>query len=100
MADLKRLNRMVGILSMLDRGEHSTTKGLAEHFGVTARTIFRDLEALGIDFPVYLDETTNSYRFAEGYSLRKINLSTNEIRALLVSKGGGCQTGRRGRECL
>jgi hypothetical protein len=32
--------------------------------------------------------------------LRKINLSTNEIRALLVSKGGGCQTGRRGRECL
>lgn len=93
MADLKRLNRLVGILSMLDRGQHVTPKGLAEHFGVTARTIFRDFEALGADFPIYYDETSNSYRFTEGYSLRKVNLSTDEIRALLVSKAAVANLG-------
>ena len=93
MADLKRINRMVNILSMIDRREHATPKGLAEHFGVHIRTIFRDFKALVIDFPVYFDETSNTYRFTEGYSFRKINLSPDEVRAILFSKAAVAKLG-------
>ena len=93
MADLKRINRMVAILSLIDRGENATPKGLAEHFTVHVRSIFRDLDALSSDFPIYFDEAANSYKFTEGYSLRKINLSQNEVRAILVSKAAVAKLG-------
>jgi predicted DNA-binding transcriptional regulator YafY len=93
MADLKRINRMVSILSMIDRGKHATPQVLADQYGVHIRSIFRDLEALSIDFPIYFDEAVNSYRFADGYSFRKINLSANEVRAILVSKAAVSKLG-------
>ena len=51
MADLKRINRMVGILSMIDGRERVTPKGLADHFGTSERSIYRDIKALLVDFP-------------------------------------------------
>ncbi len=86
MADMKRVNRMVEILSLIDKGGKVTAKGLAERFGVAERTVYRDLGALSLDFPVYFNEDAASYRFTEGYSLKKIDLSTDEARAMLASK--------------
>lgn len=86
MPDLRRLERMVEMLSLIDRGETVTPKSLAAHFGVAERTIYRDMGILSIDFPVSFDEEKGSYRFTEGYSLKKIDLSKDELRALLVSK--------------
>ena len=84
---------MIAILSLIDRGENATPKGLAEHFNVHVRSIFRDLDALSSDFPIFFDDTANSYRFSEGYSFRKINLSINEVRAILVSKAAVAKLG-------
>lgn len=95
MPDLKRLERFVEMRSMIDRGETVTAKSLAAHFGVAERTIYRDIGVLAIDFPIDFDYERNSYCFSEGYSLKKIDLSPDELRAMLVSKalftrlGGG-----------
>lgn len=86
MPELKRLERMVEMLSMIDRGETVTAKSLATHFGVAERTIYRDIGVLSIDFPVSFDEEKGSYRFSEGYSLKKADLSSDELRAMMVSK--------------
>jgi predicted DNA-binding transcriptional regulator YafY len=94
MADMKRINRMVGILSMIDRGGKVTPKGLAERYGVAERTVYRDIGALVVDFPILFDEERGSYRFSEGYSLRKINLSSDEVRAVLVSKAAVAKLGK------
>ena len=60
MADLKRINRMVGILSLIDRSGKVTPKGLAEKFAVAERTIYRDMESLSADFPIYFNEAIGS----------------------------------------
>ncbi len=36
-------------------------------------------------FPVYLDSELGTYRFADDFSFKKIDLTKNEIRALLAS---------------
>jgi len=94
MADLKRINRMVSILSMIDGRERVTPKGLADHFGTSERSIYRDIKALLVDFPIRYDEEKGSYRFVDGYSLKKVDLSPNEVRAVLVSKAAVAKLGK------
>ena len=87
MADVKRLNRLVEMLRIIDKGEKVTAGSFADHFGIAQRTVYRDLTALGgAQFPIYFDEERESYRFTEGYSFKKVDLTPNEIRALLASK--------------
>ena len=86
MADTSRINRLVGILSLIDKGSRVTPRSLAEHFGVSEQTIYRDMRVLVIDYPIRFDSEHGSYRFADGYSLKKIDLTKNEIKAVLASK--------------
>lgn len=65
---LKAVTRMVGILGKIEKGDCSRTE-LTEEFGVSERTISRDINTLSIEFPVYYDSVTGSYRFVDGYSL-------------------------------
>ena len=95
MADVKRLNRLVEMLRMIDKNDKITARDFAEHFGIAERTVYRDLTALeGAQFPIYFDEERGSYRFIEGYTFKKIDMTLDEIRAVLatqavVSKLGG-----------
>ena len=41
-----KIDRMIGILSLLLQREKVTTPELAEHFEVSKRTIIRDIDAL------------------------------------------------------
>ena len=84
---MKRINRMVSILSMIERGGKVTPKGLAEHFSASERSIYRDIKDLITDFPIHFDDEKGSYRFVEGYSLKKLDLTTDEVKAMLASKG-------------
>ena len=94
MTDLKRINRMLEILSIIDRGKPVTPKDLAEHFSVTTQTIFRDMRSLTLEFPIYFEKDVKSYRFSEGYSFRKIDLSKDEVRAILISKSAVSKLGK------
>jgi len=55
MADTSRINRLVSILGMIDKGKSATPRGLAEHFGVSEQTIYRDMRVLDLDYPIRFD---------------------------------------------
>ncbi len=41
------------VLLLLCRRRHETVSALASHFGVSARTVLRDVEALSLTYPIY-----------------------------------------------
>ena len=89
-----RMYRLMSILSQLANRKIVTTAGLAEQFGITKRSIQRDIELLsspGMGFPIY--EDNNVYKFEENFSLRKIDVTPDEKLLLtlfykLFSKAG------------
>ena len=75
----KRLYRLMSILSQLANRKTVTTAGLAAQFGITKRSIQRDLMLLmapGMGFPIYIDNDV--YKFEENFSLRKIDVTPEE----------------------
>lgn len=81
--NLKKLNRLLYLLNMLD-GEGINVRREARELEVTDRTIQRDLidiEAGG--FPLF-KAAPGIYKFIEGFSLKKMNLTEQEASLLLV----------------
>ena len=71
----KKIFRLMFILNRLSSKEAITTPGLAQEFNVTTRTVQRDLELLSqTGFPLFFDNGT--YKFTDGFSIRKIRLFT------------------------
>lgn len=52
----KKLFRLINILAKLYRQEHFTVEELAEEYGVSTRTIQRDLNERLIHFPIYQED--------------------------------------------
>ena len=80
---LNKLTRNIYLLNVLDGG-HIDIPREAEELGVTVRTIQRDilnLEAAGI--PLYKVKP-GIYSFTEGFSLKKLQLSKEELSALVL----------------
>ncbi|MGA2449775.1 MAG: HTH domain-containing protein [Polyangiaceae bacterium] len=86
---MRRQARLFAIAEFL-RGRRSgvTADVLAERFGVTARTIYRDLDELrSAEFPVRAEQGRGGgYALDRHYSLPPINLNAREA-ALLVALG-------------
>ncbi len=81
-----KLDRMIGILSVLLRQEKATAPELAEKFEVSRRTINRDIEALcmaGIPL-VTTPGRCSGISIMEGYKIDRTLLSTSEMQAILA----------------
>ena len=90
---------LVRLLNAIDQGRHSFD-GLKDKVGEatrrpSTRTLRRYLAILaGAGFPLYFDRAANVYRFSEGYSLKRLDLSDGELfglvalRSLSASIGG------------
>lgn len=82
-----KFDRLLKIVNLLDRDKNCTVERLAQELGVTRRSIFRYLASLQeVGFPVYFDESHRTYRFNEGYKLKKALLETDEMLALALAK--------------
>jgi predicted DNA-binding transcriptional regulator YafY len=79
-----RIDRLFGILVYLLDSGHASAAELARHFGTSARTIYRDMDALSLaGIPlVALPGAGGGYQLAERYSLDKGFLSQVELSAL------------------
>jgi len=80
-----KLDRLVGILVILLGKERVQAKELAERFGVSARTILRDVEAInlaGIPIVTYQGEG-GGISIAEGYRLDRSVLSGEDMASIL-----------------
>ncbi len=86
---MKRVERLFALAEVL-RGRRTgiTAEALAERFGVTVRTIYRDLDALRMaDMPVGAERGRGGgYALDRSYSLPPVNFTAREA-ALLVALG-------------
>lgn len=72
------------IMSILCRRRHETISNLADEFGVSSRTILRDIEVLSINEPIY----TQCGRYGGGvyvtdnYSMNRMYMTDKELSVL------------------
>jgi len=85
MAELKRLQRLLQIVSLLGSGKSFNARQLGELCGISRRTAFRDLAALQeAGFVILYDETQRTYRLPQRTTLPTTDFTVPEAISLLV----------------
>jgi predicted DNA-binding transcriptional regulator YafY len=89
---------LVRLLSAIDEGRHSF-ESLKERISEgsrrpSTRSLRRYLAVLAdAGFPWFFDRATNAYRFADGYSLRRLDLTNGELFGLVALRSFGASLG-------
>src|ERR671911_618425 len=93
-----RATRLVSLLLLLQLRGQLTASDLAEHFGVSVRTIHRDVEALGAaGVPVEaVRGPAGGYRLSGGYRTKLTGLTADEAEALFVAPAPAAELGLGG----
>ncbi len=89
---------LVRLLNAIDQGRHSfeELKDRIAEGGKrpSTRSLRRYLAILGnAGFPLYFDRSANAYRFAGGYSLKRLDLSGGELFGLVALRSLGASIG-------
>ena len=80
-----RINRIVQILTTLQSGKGHNVNDMAQMFGVSRRTIFRDLEELqAVGVPYRYNAKAGGYAIDPEFFLPPINLNLQEALSLLL----------------
>lgn len=85
-----KIDRLLGILSVLANTDRITIKELAERFEVSKRTIFRDLDTLnqsGVPIVAY-SGIGGGVSLLEGYKLKNNILSKDDIKNIFTALNG------------
>ncbi|MCF8448481.1 MAG: YafY family transcriptional regulator [Taibaiella sp.] len=83
---MNRIDRLFGILTLLQSKKYVPAEKIADKFGISVRTVYRDVKALceqGI--PVSFEQH-KGYFVVQGYFLPPVSFSTEEANALLLSE--------------
>ncbi|NTV91270.1 MAG: YafY family transcriptional regulator [Clostridiales bacterium] len=85
-----KLDRLVSIIVLLQRKEKVQAKELAEKFGVSVRTILRDIEAINLaGIPIISWQGSNGgIGIAEGYRIDKSVLTSDEMADMISTLKG------------
>lgn len=83
---MRELERILGILLVLQSRRAASAKQLAERFAVSTRTIYRDLQTMSLlGIPVYAERGRNGgVRLLDGYFLPPLMFTREEAIALLL----------------
>jgi len=84
--DTKRLSRLTAILTQLQTKRLLTATTLAEKFGVSVRTIYRDIRALEKAGVPILTEDGKGYSLMEGYKIPPVMFTENQANALILAE--------------
>lgn len=82
--DTKRISRLTAILTQLQSKRIVTSTSLAEKFGVSARTIYRDIKVLEQAGVPIFTEDGKGYSLMEGYRIPPVMFTENEANALIT----------------
>jgi predicted DNA-binding transcriptional regulator YafY len=84
--DTKRISRLTAILTQLQAKSRLTATSLAEKFGVSKRTIYRDIRALEKAGVPILTEEGKGYTLVEGYRMPPIMFTEKQANALILAE--------------
>jgi predicted DNA-binding transcriptional regulator YafY len=80
----RRIHRFIGMLNLAGQGDGIRVSECARRYNVSLRTVQRDIEMLVIaDFPL-VAKARGVYAFVEGFSLKKLQLTSEEASLLAV----------------
>src|SRR5262245_30576982 len=83
---MNRIDRLLGVLTLLQSKKYVTAEKIAEKFHTSVRTVYRDVKALTeLGIPVSF-EAQRGYFVVQGYFLPPVSFSTEEANALLLSE--------------
>ena len=84
-----KADRLLSIITLLQRNKLITAKTLAKELEVSIRTIYRDIEALSsMGIPVYSDRGINGgIKLLGDYKTSLTGITTNELPSLFLSAG-------------
>ena len=81
---LNRTERLFALVLLIQNKPTLTSRELAKHFGVSRRTIFRDLRALAESGVPLTYAEGGGYEILEGYQLPPLMLTAREAATLLI----------------
>ncbi|WP_316805759.1 YafY family protein [Pedobacter agri] len=84
--DTKRLSRLTAIVTQFQTKRLLTAPELASKFGVSIRTIYRDIKALEKAGVPILMEDGKGYSLMEGYRIPPIMFTENQANALILAE--------------
>ena len=80
---MNRVDRLLGILTTLQSRKHASSEYISERFGISVRTVYRDLKALAeVGIPVSF-EPSKGYFIVQGYFLSPVSFTDEEANALI-----------------
>lgn len=85
-SDIKRLSRLTAILTQLQTKRILTSTTFAEKFGVSVKTIYRDIRALEQAGVPIFTEDGKGYSLIEGYRIPPVMFTENEANALITTE--------------
>jgi len=81
---MNRVDRLFGILTLLQSKKFVTGENIAEKFGISVRSVYRDIKALNEQGIPVSFEPYRGYFVVNGYFLPPVSFSTEEANALLL----------------
>jgi len=81
---MNRMDRLLGILTLLQSKKFVPAEKIADKYDISIRTVYRDVKALSeLGIPVSF-EAPKGYFIVQGYFLPPVSFSTEEANALLL----------------
>ena len=84
--DIKRISRLTAILTQLQSKRSLTAASLSVKFGVSKRTIYRDIRALEKAGVPVLTEEGKGYLLMEGYRIPPVMFTEKQANALILAE--------------
>lgn len=81
---MNRIDRLFGILVLLQTRKYSTADKIADQFEISVRTVYRDIKALSEQGVPISFEQPRGYFIVQGYFLPPISFTSDEANALLI----------------
>lgn len=81
---MNRIDRLFGILLLLQTKKHVTADQIADRFEISVRTVYRDIKALAEQGIPISFEQPKGYYIVQGYFLPPVSFNSEEANALLI----------------
>lgn len=81
---MNRIDRLFGILILLQSKKYTSAERIADQYGISIRTVYRDMKALSEQGIPLSFEPTKGYFIVQGYFLPPISFNSEEANALLL----------------